>query len=177
MSEDERLVRSPVALTVVTVLAVAVFVLSLSVAAFLLRDAPVGTPRAGTRVVERVRSQANGAEDTSATERQRPPLGALERQSASTAVAPVFPGCYREARARDPSLAREVDLLVGLDTRPGGGTITSVRLGRGGSPFLQACLRQQLVGAGFPAGADGAGVVVWRARLDGDKAVLVEPMP
>lgn len=177
MSEGAPLIRSPLALAVVTTLAVAAFVLVLAVAAFLLRDAPLGVRPPPARVVEVPRSTTGTTTRPDPAGRERPPPGALERQSASTAVAPVFPGCYREARARDPSLAREVELLVGLDTRPGGGTITSLRVGRGGSPFLLACLREQLVGAGFPAGADGVGIVTWRARLEGDEAVLVEVAP
>lgn len=174
MSAPSRsgIVRSPVALAVALVVSVSFFVLVLSVVSFVLRDAPLGAPRPQTTAVIQKPVTSSGAAADVAT--QRPPPGSAERQSASTAVAPVFPGCVREARARDPSLANEVELIVGLDTKPGSGTITSLRMGRGSSPFLAACLRQHLVGAGFPAGADGQGVVRWRATVEGERAVLVE---
>ena len=45
----------------------------------------------------------------------------------------------------------------------------ALRIGGAGSPFLAACLKQDLVGATFPAGADGEGEVRWRARLDKER--------
>lgn len=174
------IIRHPLALGLAVAGSVSVFILVLAVASFLLRDAPIASAhrRAPAHVpppATTVTTTAGGA-TTTTTEpaKDRPAPGSNERHSASTAIAPVFPTCFRAARARDPSLANEVELIVRLDTRASGGTITSLRVGRGGSPFLAACLRQQLVGAGFPAGADGLGEVIWRARLDGDRAVLVE---
>lgn len=172
MSDEAPLVRSPLLLLGVSALAVGVFVLALSVAAFLLRHAPTATP--GPQVTEPTRPTTMDPSGGEGPVNQRPAVGGLERQSASTLVAPVFPACYREARARDPSLAREVQLTLALDTRPTGGTITALHLDRGGSPYLAACLRAQLVGAGFPAASDGVGEVTWRVQLDGDTATLIE---
>lgn len=175
--EGTGIIESPLALTLAIVGSVLLFVGGLGVVSFLMRDAPIASPRHRPAVMTLPRSTASGAASTTTTNepaRERPRPGSNERQSASTAVAPVFPGCFQEARGRDPSLASEAFVIARLDTRPGGGTITQLRLGRGGSPFLAACLRQQLVGAGFPAGADGLGEVTWRVRLEGGRAVLVE---
>lgn len=176
--EETGIIRHPLALGLAIAGSVSVFILVLAVASFLLRDAPIAAAqrRAPVAVAPRAMTgmTTGPTNPTTTPPPDRPALGSNERHSASTAIAPVFPACFRAARARDPSLANEVELLVRLDTRPSGGTITSLRVGRGGSPFLAACLRQQLVGAGFPAGADGLGEVTWRARLDGERAVLVE---
>lgn len=172
MSDEAPLVRSPLLLLVVTVLAVGLFIIVLAVAAFLLRNAPTSTrPPGHMEIAEPTTREPRAGEPSVKTD---PPIGPRERQSASTALAPVFPACYREARARDPSLGREVDVTLGLDTRPTGGTITSLHVGRGGSPYLAACLRERLVGAGFPAGAHGRGEVTWRVTHDGDEAKLSE---
>ncbi len=178
-----RIIQSPVLLSIASLTCALLFVLGLAIAAFLLRDAPIAAPPRGAVVVPRDVARPLGPlgvttmkspTATTKTAQKRPPLGVAERQSASTAVAPAFPDCYRDARKSDPSLAKEVELVVQLDAKPSGGTITGLHVGRGGSPFLAACLRRQLVGAGFPAGADGVGEVRWRARVEGDRGVLVE---
>lgn len=153
----------PLALLVASVLAVLFFVLVFGVTTFLLRDLPVYRE---ARVVAPPPVEGPPAPEA------RPRPGFDERQSASTVIAPVLPGCFREAGARDPSLPEVVEVIATLETAPGRGSVVSLRLGGATSPFLVACLRQRLVGASFPAGADGYGEVRWRARIEQGSAVL-----
>jgi hypothetical protein len=154
----------PLALLVASVVGSGLFVLGLGVATFLMRDVPLGGALP-------LRPALEGFPASSPEERLPP--GFDERQSASTALAPLVPVCFAEAGARDPSLPEAVDIIATLDTRPGGGSIVAVRLGAS-SPFLAACLRKRLVGERFPAGADSYGEVRWRARVEAGRAVLEE---
>lgn len=155
-------IRSPLALAGASLLAVTLFVVVLGTMAFVWQDRPFG---AGP--VRSVDPQLALAE--------RAPPGPLEQQSAGTVVGPAFGGCAAEARRRDPSLGRELELFAGLRTTEDGGVIHDVSLGRGNSPYLVACLASALEGARFPARSLTSGRVGWHLVIAND-VVKVTPI-
>ncbi|MFZ9887945.1 MAG: hypothetical protein ACO3JL_10625 [Myxococcota bacterium] len=154
-TDDGPKIRSPLALAATSFLAVAVFVVVLGTLAFLWRDRTFGAgyPRRPPH---------------EAVEAVRPSPGPLEQQSAGTVAAPAFRSCEAEARRRDPSLGRELELYADLRTTDDGGVIHGVSLGRGSSPYLATCLKESLDGARFPARSQTSGRVGWRLVIEND---------
>lgn len=148
----EPTIRSPLALAAAILLAVTLFVVVLGSLAFLWQDHSFGAGQ--VRSFDQQRAQA---------ERVTP--GPLEQQSAGTVAGPAFRNCEAEARRRDPSLGRELELFAELRTTEDGGVIHDVSLGRGNSPYLAACLASALEGARFPARSLTTGRVGWHLLI------------
>ena len=160
---DER-PRSVIPVVAATLLSVTVFVMGLSVAAYLLRDVHFvdPPPRAGSQ------QSPDPATFTGPARR----LGVEGLRSAKTAIAPLVPECLAQARAKDPSVPAAIVIRVELVAFSGTGVVRSLRVVRGSSPYLQHCFNESAVGARFPVDTPGEAIVRWRGTVVDGHGVL-----
>jgi hypothetical protein len=149
-------------LLVAITLSVLAFVFALSVSSFLLRDVHFVDPPPRASLQDPPPPAVGPAR----------PLGDAGLRSAMTAVAPLLPDCFAQARARDPSVPTAIVLRVELVASADSGEVRALRVVRGASPYLQHCFNERAIGARFPVDAPGEAIVRWRARVDEGRGVL-----
>ncbi len=74
-------------------------------------------------------------------------------RAAIRSVSPGIRGCFRQALAQDPSIAGRILIEFVIEARDGRGRIVSGEVPETelNSPFFEACVLEQVVGAEFPA--------------------------
>lgn len=148
----------PLRLLVVCALSAGAFSVALGVAAFLLRDVPLGDE--ASRAVA-ISPLVDGGAPAEA------PLSEEVRRDAFERLRPLVASCMRESMARDPSTSERVRIKVNVRTGPMGGGLTDVRLPPASSPFLQGCLEREARAVDLPAAAPMQGAFEVVASADG----------